>query len=410
VPNFRFKLTSGPSLMSIEDYRRSARRNLPLMVWSYVEGGADDLVSLNDNLAAFRRWSFRPRALTGHAQHELKTAVAGVTLEIPILLAPTGATGLSHWRGDIAAARAAERAGTRYVVSTFSSWSMEEIAQATEEPHFFQLYPAGDEGIVSALMSRAWNAGYTVMFVTVDVPTLGNREGERRHGMGRPPVLTPFRVLDAARRLRWSYNLLRHSRISGANLVAGRGLSAAMRSVDLHERIMIKTLNWDDIAWMRERWSGRFFIKGILDPADAERAAALGVDGIVVSNHGGRQLDCAPATLDALPDIVAAVGDRLEVLLDGGVRRGSDVLKALCLGARAVLIGRPYIYGLAARGEQGVTDVLEILRGELDRTMTLMGVEGLSQLSPSWLVRRTETAPLEITNRTISALLPNALR
>jgi isopentenyl diphosphate isomerase/L-lactate dehydrogenase-like FMN-dependent dehydrogenase len=395
MPEFRFQWTAGENLISVEDYRRAARRKLPLMVWHYVEGGADDLVSLRDNRAAFQRWSLRPRALTGWGQRDFKTTVAGVELELPILLAPTGMTGLSNWRGDIAAARAAERAGTRYVLSTFSSWSIEETARATTSSPFFQLYPAGNEGVVTTLMTRAWESGYRVMFVTVDVPVRGNREGERRHGMGRPPELTPLRILDAARHPRWSYNFLRHGRVSGANLVEGRGLEAAMTSVDIHERIMIRTLKWEDIAWMRERWAGPLYVKGILHPEDAKRAEAIGADGIVVSNHGGRQLDAVPATLDVLPDVVAAVGGRIDVLLDGGVRRGSDVVKAIALGARAVLIGRPYVYGLAVGGEDGVSRVLEILRGELDRTMTLLGVQNLRDLDKSWLLRRSEIARSE---------------
>ncbi|OCZ64456.1 hypothetical protein A9G00_03180 [Achromobacter xylosoxidans] len=307
---------------------------------------------------------------------------------MPVLLAPTGFLGLSNWKGDLHAARAAAAAGTRYVVSTVSSWSLEEIAQASPDGHFFQLYPR-QGNIAVNLMRRAWAAGYQTLMVTVDVPIVGNREGERKAGMGIPPVMTPRRMLNLARHPVWVYNLLRHQRIGGRNLVDGTGISAAVEAAEIQNREMVQaTLNWSDIAWIREQWKGKLYIKGVLDPEDAARAVEIGADGLVVSNHGGRQLDYALSSLDALPGVVSAVRGRAEVLLDGGVRRGTDVLKAVALGARAVMIGRPYVYGVAAAGERGASGVLEIFRAEIERSLMLMGCPSVHDLDESWVIPR----------------------
>lgn len=386
---FQYRLRAERRPISVEGYRLAARRALPRMIREYLEGGADDQVTLGANTAGFQRWRLRQRVLTGHAKIHLATNMARTPVALPVALAPTGLTGLSHWRGDTACARAAEAAGTRLVLSTASSYTLEEVAQAASQPHWFQLYPFGDKAFVSGMLQRARNAGYTALFVTVDVPVRGNREGERTSGMTVPPTLTPASVLDAALHPRWWWNLLRHRRLAAANYVSSglRGATAAVQSVEAQARFMQADLHWDDLAWMREHWQGPIYIKGLLDPDDAAHAVdQIGVDGLVVSNHGGRQLDHALATIDALPAIAQRVGDRCEVLLDGGVRRGTDVIKALCLGARGVFIGRPYVYGLAAAGEAGVRDVLEILRAEMERAMVLMGCPSVAQLDSSWLL------------------------
>lgn len=382
---FRQQLRPLQKLISVEDYRRQARRRVPKMIWAYVDGGADDEITLRENQAAFRRLKLRAKVLTGHSRRDLTTTVAGVPVDLPVLFAPTGLTGLSNWRGDLAAARAAESRGTRYVVSTASSWTIEEIARQTHEPPFFQLYP--HEGDVAArLMDRAWASGCRVLVLTVDVPVLGNREGERRLGMDRPPVLTPWHLADLARHPTWTYDAMRHGRISARHMVDSGGVRAAVDSVGIQERtLMQSTLSWDDLSWVRDRWRGKLLVKGVLDPDDAGRAIDLGADGIVVSNHGGRQLDSVPATIDALPGVVAAVRGRAEVLLDGGVRRGTDVIKALALGARAVLIGRPYVYGLIVGGERGAGAILDVFKEEMDRALTLMGVARVADLDPSCL-------------------------
>ncbi|TCK25935.1 alpha-hydroxy acid oxidase [Pseudonocardia endophytica] len=376
-------------LITVEDYRRAARRRLPSMVWTYVDGGADDRHTLGLNRSAFDGWWLRPSVLTGHDVHRLGTTAAGLELSMPVMLAPTGFTGLTRWSGDLDAVRAAERAGTRYALSTTSSWSLEEVAGAASREHVFQLYP-GTGGVAADLMRRAWSAGYRTLFVTVDVPVKGNREGERKLGMGIPPALTPRRALNFARHPRWTYDMLRHQRVAGANVGTGGGVREAVESVEIAEReLMQSRLDWDDLAWMREQWRGRLYLKGVLRADDATRAVDLGCDGVVVSNHGGRQLDHVPPTIAVLPGIADAVGHRAEVILDGGVRRGTDVVTALALGARAVLVGRPYVYGLAVGGERGVVDVLGILRDEIERALTLLGVRDVADLDRSH-VRRAD--------------------
>jgi len=391
VGPFQYRWRAPENLISIEDYRRAAAKRVPRLVWDYIEGGADDLVTVRRNVTSFSRWSLRARMMTAHPERRLSTTVAGVEIDLPVLLAPTGALGLSQWRGDVAAARAAEAACTRLVLSTASSWTIEEVASGTHADHFFQLYPGGDQ--TATLMQRAWRAGYRALFVTVDVPVIGNREGERRYGytrtgdMGRMLTLTPAQALDMARYPRWLLDLYRHGRGSMRNLLSDGGVMATFQSIEiLHREIDRATFSWNDLQWIREHWPGTVYVKGLLDPEDAVRAVALGCDGVVVSNHGGRQLDHSLAALDALPPIVAAVGDRAEVLLDGGIRRGTDVVKALALGARAVLIGRPQIYGLIVGRERGVVGVLDILRAELDRALVLMGAQSVHELDRSWVI------------------------
>ena len=327
--------------------------------------------------------------------------MAREAVALPVALAPTGSAGLSHWNGDIAATRAAERAGTRAVLSTASNYSLEEVAAATQAQHWFQLYPWGNRARVGELIERARSAGYTAMFVTVDVPAVGNREAERAAGLTKPWTLTPPRVLNMMRHPTWLYQLIARRRISlahyldrdsvrGGNILT-RAAAEAVASAEAQGRYMQGDLHWDDLAWMRDRWPGPFYVKGVLDPDDAAYAVdSVGVDGIVVSNHGGRQLDRAQAAIDALPAIVERVGDRAEIYLDSGVRRGTDVVTALCLGAKGVFIGRPYLYGLAGAGEEGVASVLEIFRSEIERTLLLMGCPSVDALGPSWLVRNRE--------------------
>jgi L-lactate dehydrogenase (cytochrome)/(S)-mandelate dehydrogenase len=361
------------------------------MVWAYVDGGAEDLTTLRANREAFERWCLRSHVLTGKEATDLGVEVAGVPLSLPVLLAPTGITGISHWTGELGAAQAAERTGTRAILSTAASYSIEEVAGGTQQDHFFQLYPwadatTGARALTESFIDRAKRAGFAALFVTVDVPIHGNREGERKRGMGTPPILTPSRIASAAIRPKWWYGFFRHQRMSARNLVDEGGVKAAVRSVRAQYRWMRPELDWTDFAWMREQWSGPLFIKGVLDADDAARAVDLGAEGIVVSNHGGRQLNGAVASLDALPAIARRVNGQAEILLDGGIRRGSDIVKALCLGAKAVCVGRPYVYGLAARGPGGVEHVLRILREEMSRAMTLMGVDRLEDLDRSWLL------------------------
>lgn len=394
VGPFAVGLGSDRRPITVEDYRARARRALPQMVWSFVENGADDELTLRANTNSFDEWSLRQRILTGNEGTDLRATVGGTELSLPVFLAPTGMTGLTNAVGERAAARAAERAGTRALISSASSYTVEEIADATDESHFFQLYPwtsvRTGESLAKKFIGRARSAGYSALFVTVDVPVTGNRLGERKNGMGVPPLLTPARMLDAARRPRWAYGFLKHQRISARMLVDERGPAAGVRSAQQQHRLMRPDLCWEDLARMRDMWDGPMYVKGILEADDAEIAVGLGMDGILVSNHGGRQLDGVSSSLDALPAIVDRVGGAVPVYLDGGVRRGSDVVKALALGATAVGIGRPYLYGLAADGEEGVVGVLEILREEISRTLTLMGLASVSELRPEHLHPRAQ--------------------
>lgn len=389
-----FTLSSRTSPITVADYRERARKALPAMIWAYVDGGAEDELTLRANVDDFDKWALRSRVLTGNEGQGLTAKVGNTALDLPVFLSPTGMTGLIQWTGERAAARAAERVGTRAVISTASSYTVEEIADATSENHFFQLYPwtsvRTGESLAKKFIDRAHHAGYSALFVTVDVPVTGNREGERKRGMGIPPTLSPSRVLDAARKPRWAYNFLKHQRISSRMLVDERGAAAAVRSAQKQVSLLRPELCWDDLAKIRDLWDGPMYVKGILDPDDAAAAVRLGADGIVVSNHGGRQLDSALSSIEALPAVVDRVGGSggVPVYLDGGIRRGSDVVKALALGATAVGIGRPYVYGLAVGGEDGVAHVLEIFREEIARTLTLMGVRDIAELDRSHIMRR----------------------
>lgn len=383
----RVRLAGGRARLTVEDWRRAARRALPPTAWAYVEGGAEDEATLRRNRAAFARWGLRQRVLTRVGEPELGLEVAGVHLSLPVALAPTGLTGFVHWHGELGAARGAEAAGTRSIVSNAATYTLREIAEGTAQRHWFQLYPWGNNRRkMREMLRRAGAAGCHALFVTVDVPVYGRREAELRHGMSIPPVLTPRRLLEAALRPRWSYGLVRHRRISLRNLVDEGGVAAAVRSVQLQADYLYPDMGWADVDWVRSEWPGPVYVKGVMDAEDAERAVELGLDGIVVSNHGGRQLESGVGTLDVLPEIAAAVAGRCDLLVDGGIRRGTDVVKALALGARAVLIGRPFLYGLAAAGSAGVVAVLELLREELRRTLVLMGCRDVRDLDRSWLV------------------------
>jgi L-lactate dehydrogenase (cytochrome)/(S)-mandelate dehydrogenase len=391
--------------LSVEDWRAAARRRLPRLAWNYVDGGADDQVTRDANVSGFRAWRLRQRCLTGVSMPDLSVRMAGETLGLPVALAPTGGAGLSHWSGDPAAHRAAEAAGTRAVLSTASVYTLEEVARATQRPQWFQLYPFGNRERVGALIRRAKDAGYSALFVTVDVPVLGNREGERKAGMTAPWTMTPGRLLDMATRPRWVRDVMRHGRLAPvhyrepqpdgsapprpADLLRGAFSAAAeaARGTDNLQRYMQGDLSWDDLAWMRDQWQGPFYVKGVLDPDDAARAIdGLGADGVVVSNHGGRQLDRALASIEALPAIAARIGGRGEILFDGGVRRGTDVIAAYALGATGVMIGRPYLYGLAVAGEAGVGAILEVFRKEIARALVLMGCPGIAALDRGWVI------------------------
>jgi isopentenyl diphosphate isomerase/L-lactate dehydrogenase-like FMN-dependent dehydrogenase len=328
-PAFQYRLRTTTPLVSVEDFRDAARRALPKMVWAYLDGGAEDERTMRSNLEAFTKWRLRQRVLAGHKDVDIAVDIDGQPLAIPVILSPTGLTGLAHWSGELAAARAAERAGTRLTLSTASSYSIEEVAAGTEQDHWFQLYPWGDRSIpgssfMDSMLDRAHDAGYRTLVVTVDVPLQGNRTGERRTGMGHPPILTPRRIADAAIRPVWWYGLLRHKRMTMRNITHTPGAEGAVQSVAIQSRQIRPDLTWRDMTALRDRWNGPFVVKGVLDPGDAVLAIdEVGATGVVVSNHGGRQLNGAVASLDALPGVVDAVGDRATVLIDGESARAA---------------------------------------------------------------------------------------
>ncbi|NTY63885.1 alpha-hydroxy acid oxidase [Mycolicibacterium sphagni] len=386
-PAFQYQLRTKQPLVCVDDYRRAALRALPKMVWAYLDGGAEDERTLRANRDAFSKWVLRQRVLAGNSDVDISATLNGERLALPVVLAPTGLAGLAHWSGELGAARAAEGAGTRLILSTASSYSLEEVAVGTEADHWFQLYPWGDRAVpgssfMDSMLDRARDAGYRSLVVTVDVPAQGNRIGERRTGMGHPPILTPRRIADAAIRPRWWYGLLRYRRMTMRSITDVRGAAGAVESVAIHSRQIRPDISWGDVGSLRDRWDGPFYLKGILDPCDAVRAVdEVGATGVVVSNHGGRQLNATNASLDELPSIADAIGDRATVLLDGGIRCGTDVVTALALGADAVMIGRPFLYGLAVAGGDGVGAVLDILAAEIRQTLLLMGVAAARDLS-----------------------------
>jgi len=375
--------------LTIDDLRRLARRRLPRAVYDFVEGGAGDEQTVTRNRAAFDRLLFRPRVLVDVAKREQATTVLGQRVATPVLVSPTGMAGLCWPKGEVAAARAAHEAGTIYTLSTHSSCSIEEVAAEAPGPLWFQLYVWQNRDLTRSFVERARAAGYRALVLTVDVPIISRRERDIRNGFTIPPRITVRNALDTLRRVGWMRRVLLGPRLTLANLVGAPGAprtdivtlgGVANRQVD-------PSVAWADLAWFRSLWSGPLLLKGVLTAADARRAVDHGVDGLIVSNHGGRQLDGAPASVEALPEVADAVGDRIEVLLDGGVRRGADVVRALALGARAVMVGRPYLYGLGAGGSTGVRRALDILAGEVDHTLALVGVPRVGDLDRTVVAR-----------------------
>ena len=372
---------------SYDDLRRIARRRLPRAVFEFVDGGAGGEVTLRENRAAFERTRFDPRWLTDVSQREIATTVLGERVSMPVLLAPAGLARLVHPQGELAAARAAGAAGTVFCVSNASSCSLEEIADVASGPLWFQLYLWRSEEVVKGLVDRAQKAGYRALVLTIDVPTVGNRERDIRNGASLPPRVRLDTALDALRRPRWLYDFVRSPAVTFANLKEIVGSSDPGEIGTFVEReLSDPTATWERVDWLRRLWDGPLVVKGVMSARDALEAVRRGADAVYVSNHGGRQLDGMAATLDVLTDVVEAVGDRAEVLLDGGVRRGEDVVKARALGARAVLVGRPWFMALAAGGEPAVDRMLDVLRRDVDRTLALVGVPRIDDVDAQVLL------------------------
>ena len=372
---------------SIEDLRAEARRFLPRAVFDFVDGGAEDELTLRRNRAAFEEIELVPQVLRDVGAIDLKTEILGCPSSLPLALAPTGGTGLIRSGGEVDLAAAASVLGIPCTVSTMASRSLEEVAAVSTGPLWFQLYLVRDRGRCRELIDRAKAAGYRALLLTVDTPVTGGRERDLRNDFTLPPTIGPTALVDGLRHPRWALQFLRGRMPTLGNFDdGGRGLrDPDVRAAAEFER----SLSWSDVAWVRDAWGMPIVLKGVLSAADAHRAAAAGVSGIVVSNHGGRQLDGAPATMDVLGEIVAAVGDRVEVLLDSGVRRGADVARALALGARACLIGRAHLYGYAAGGRAGVEHAVGLIGAELERTMRLLGAPSVKDLDPGFVRSRS---------------------
>jgi L-lactate dehydrogenase (cytochrome) len=368
---------------SVVDLRRIAKRRLPAGVFDYVDGGAEDELTMRRNRAAFARVEFRPRVLRDVSRVDPSVSLLGRTLPIPLVLAPTGSTRILHPEGELAVSRAAARAGVPYTLSTLGNRSIEEVAHAGDGPHWFQLYVWQDRGLAKELIQRAEAAGYEALVLTLDTIVLGRRDRDVRRGFTLPPKIGLDTVAEGILHPTWTWNLLRSEPIVFAN-VTGRGVEggAPVPIADYGHEPFDASLSWPDVEWIRSIWSGPVVLKGIQTVEDAELAVAAGVEAIAVSNHGGRQLDGAPPALEVLPRVADAVGGRIEILCDGGARRGSDIVKAVALGATAAMAGRAYLYGLGAAGEAGVDYVLRMLDDDVRRTMALCGVASTRELTP----------------------------
>ncbi|MBI4203661.1 MAG: alpha-hydroxy-acid oxidizing protein [Betaproteobacteria bacterium] len=375
--------------LNIDDLRRIAQRRLPRVAYEFLERGAEDEVTLAENRAAFERIRFKPRTLVDVSGRSRQVTLFGKTFGAPFGIAPTGAAGLYCFEADIALARAAAAAGVPFVLSTASFVALERVARAAEGTKWFQLYMSKDRAAARALVTRARDAGYEALIVTTDVPVGGNREYNRRNGFEIPFRLNLNNALDGALHPHWLVNVfLRTLLASGVPRFQNVDTDVGGRIVakNLSEfRARREALDWTDFAWLREFWPRQLLVKGVLTVEDALLAVRHGADGIFVSNHGGRQLDCAVSPIEVLPEIAAAVGGRVGIMADSGVRRGSDIVKALALGADMVFVGRAPLYGAAAGGEAGVRRALEILASEVDRVMALIGCTEVAALTPECL-------------------------
>ena len=375
---------------SVRDYRELARRRLPRQLFDYIDGGAYEEATMAANVADLRRIRLRQRVLRDVSERKLGTTVLGDELSLPVVLAPVGLAGMFAQRAEVQAARAAAGIGVPFCESTVAICGIEEVAAATDRPFWYQLYVMRDRAYAEDLMHRAQAAGCSVLVLTVDLAVVGARYRDVRNGMASSLSTAKklLRGLDFALHPAW----VRDVAVGGKPLTFGNlekavpGASTPGAFREWVDSQFDPSVTWDDLAWVRENWAGKLVLKGILDPQDAREAVTRGADAVVVSNHGGRQLDDVPSTITALPAIVDAVGDRAEVLVDGGIRSGLDVVKALALGARACLIGRPWAYAVAARGEKGVTHVLRILRSEMEVALGLTGVTDVRGLDRSALV------------------------
>ncbi len=375
-----------PVITCIEDLRILARKRVPRMFYDYADSGSWTESTYRENTSDFAPIKLRQRVAVDLDRRTLATRMIGENVSMPVALAPVGLTGMQHADGEIHAARAAEKFGVPFTLSTMSICSIEDVAEHVSKPFWFQLYVMRDRDFIGRLIDRAKAARCSALVLTLDLQILGQRHKDLKNGLSAPPKPTLANIANMATKPRWCYGMLRTERRSFRNIAghaAGVGDMSSLSAWTAQQ--FDPTLSWDDVKWIKDRWGGKLVLKGIMEPEDAKLAVASGADALIVSNHGGRQLDGAPSTIHALPAIVAAVGGDIEVWLDGGIRSGQDVIRALALGAKGTLIGRAYVYGLGAMGEAGVTTALQIIANELDLTMAFCGLRDINTVDASIL-------------------------
>ena len=379
---------------SVEDLRRAAKRRLPGGVFDYIDGGAEDELALDRNTRAFRELEFRPRVLRDMGHIDTSTDILGQRVPFPLVIAPTGFTRIANSEGELAGARASERAGIPFSLSTLGTRSMEDVAAVSGGRKWFQVYVWRDKGLLKEMIERAHNSGFEALCVTVDTAVLGRRERDVRRGLTLPPKLGLDTIVDGLRHPGWSWQLIRSDPIAFGNVVGNKGIdgSTAVELSGFAYTQFDPSLSWSDVEWIQSIWNGPVMVKGIQTVEDAVIARDQQLAGVILSNHGGRQLDSAPAVVDLVAPVAAAVGGDLDIICDGGVRRGGDIVKAVALGATACMAGRAYLYGLASAGERGVDWVIDHLRAGMERDMALIGVSSVSELTPELvdLARRNQ--------------------
>ena len=380
-----------PVITCIEDLRVIAKRRVPRMFYDYADSGSWTESTYRSNETAFQKIKFHQRVAVNMENRSLETTMIGENVTMPVALAPTGLTGMQHADGEILAARAAEKFGVPFTLSTMSICSIEDVAEHTSRPFWFQLYVMKDKGFVERLINRAKAAKCSALVITLDLQILGQRHKDIKNGLSSPPKPTLRNLINLATKPYWCWHMLQTKRRTFGNIVGhASGVSDTSSLSAWTSQQFDPALSWDDVAWIKDKWGGKIIIKGIMEPEDARLAVKSGADALIVSNHGGRQLDGALPSIEALPAIVDAVGkDDIEIYLDSGVRSGQDVIRSVAMGARGVFIGRPFLYGLGALGEAGVTKALEVIRNEADLTMAFCGLRNIKDVNKSILVPGT---------------------
>ena len=375
---------------NFEDFRKLAKKKLPSPIFHYIDGGSDDETTLNRNTEAFNEYDLIPNVLRGVEDVDLSTTVLGEKIDFPLFPSATAMHRLYHHEGERASAKAVEKMGTIFGTSTMGTVSIEEIGKINKGPKSFQLYIHKDRGLTDNLIERCKKAGFTSLCLTVDTVVAGNRERDRRSGFTTPPKLTLGSLLSFALHPAWTINHLTHEKFKLANIVhmTEKGSSIEKSVIDYINEQFDPAMNWEDAAYCVKKWDGPFALKGVMSVEDAKKAIDIGCTAVIISNHGGRQLDGSRAPFDQLTEIVDAVGDKIEVILDGGVRRGTHVLKALSLGAKACSFGKGYLFALAAGGQKGVEKILENMKAEINRDMKLMGCKNIGELNSSKIIYR----------------------